>query len=716
MSTRIINDTFLLNGMPCHKYILRNLTTSVDAIVFRKTYVNTMLAAGALHEEIEASIPLLSIKLDPNSPIAGYDFYATVEQKNGLSFVDSICFDDDVTTHRKCDQFYKKFDKKAVVCRLCPLSDKYRNRNFQLERTVLAYALSSPTAFQYLLDHHVTADHFESVIDIMEYFSYAQKASCYPLFSQTFVALQNPEIHDAYFISKENGTEPVDLVAFHDENLTNHYIPRGFLSADMTARLENVLAEEIKVGVCPADSEIDALIAQLTNRTTTPQEDSSLSATLKYSTQIAAHSNMGLDTLDSFYETPPMPRRNQKVSKKNVRKQGEPLLATAHEQLSLTDVLLHSSTGTLQYDHIQDAEIVNALPGKSSFYYGVPEEHIRIREIPESSSEKKDAQQEGTNQNMVTIPMVSTEELTNFALPLDTENVRLLSIFESSVLKQKNLSLELIQTEDNNVYLLMYSSRMRAYLYTDLSSAMVREILSPILEHTSITKYCYYPFAMLSALWKSGIYVKGIYSLFSMSAVCFDNHHMHMGTTLEKLGAIKAVAGLTIKPCGEIKSIPMNYVHDYNRVYSRIRYTLLKRGIYPEYEQRNHFDRALSYSYYQDHRIEQRDTLFTLRTASRYYFHSGSTKPLPEYVLLQCIFKNRTSFPTPLVRDIILRLEKTGQFRKWNIILTNVSSNALTICIQKRDYKKITTILNTTILSYLLEQEWVGLEYHLEQL
>ena len=245
MSKRILNDDFRLNGMPCHKYILRHLRSTVDAIVFRKTYVNTMIAAGARYEELEALLPLLSLKLDPNSPIAGYDFYGTVKPISGFSFIDSIRFDEDVATFRSCDRFYKQFDKKKTACRLCPLSNTYLNKNFDLEKAVLTYALSSPAAFQYVFDKQVTADHFKSVIDIMRPFSYTQKASYYPLFAQTFLALQDSKIRDDYFSSKEAGNTSADLIAYHDESLTEHYIPRGLLSADMSVKLEQVLVDEL---------------------------------------------------------------------------------------------------------------------------------------------------------------------------------------------------------------------------------------------------------------------------------------------------------------------------------------------------------------------------------------------------------------------------------------------------------------------------------------
>lgn len=49
--------------MPSHKYILRKLEKSVDVVTFRKTYTNTMIAAGATYDEIESTLPLLSLKL-----------------------------------------------------------------------------------------------------------------------------------------------------------------------------------------------------------------------------------------------------------------------------------------------------------------------------------------------------------------------------------------------------------------------------------------------------------------------------------------------------------------------------------------------------------------------------------------------------------------------------------------------------------------------------
>jgi len=700
MSKRILNDDFRLNGMPCHKYILRHLRSTVDAIVFRKTYVNTMIAAGASYEELEALLPLLSLKLDPNSPIAGYDFYGTVKPISGFSFIDAIRFDEDVATFRSCDRFYKQFDKKKTACRLCPLSNTYLNKNFDLEKAVLTYALSSPSAFQHVFNMKVTADHFKSVIDIMRPFSYAQKASYYPLFSQTFLALQDPKIQDDYFSSKEAGNTSADLIAYHDESLTDHYIPRGLLSADMIVKLEQVLADELEKGKCPATSEIDALIAKLLAVDSPPDIEPSAGTTPKSDTQIAAQSNMGLDTLDSFYDIPAVATKTAK--KKSKRKE------------FYTSVV--EDTPSAAPEHIKDAEIVIKLPGKSGCYRGVPDEQILVREIPDTQTPENAYIYEDTYSNLVTLPLVPVAELTKFALSLDSGNVRLLSMFESYVLKDKSLNMELIQSDEDTAYLLIYVPCMRAYLYTDLNRPMVREVLTPILERKTVIKYCYYPYATLSSLWKIGIYVRGLYSLFSMSTLLFGDHNMEMKTALEKMGAAKAVGGITIKPCGEIKSIPLNYMHDYLHVFFRSRYVLLKRGFLPEYEIRNHFDRTLSYSFYQDHLIENGHTLFTLTTANHYRFASNPGAPRTGYSLIRCTFKSHKLLSFSFIRGLINKLESAGYFRKRKLFLTGVNTRSFSLCMKQENGKQVTTILNTTILAYMKEQGFFGLEYDLEQI
>lgn len=770
MSTRMITDELLINGMPCHKYILRGLGTTVDAIVFRKTYVNTMIAAGATYEEIEAALPLLSIKLDRNSPIAGYDFSAYTNQTQGLSLIDSIRLDDDVATYRTCDKFYKKFEKKAIACLLCPLSAKFSNRNIQIERAVLSYALSSPSALQYLIDNCVTAEHFTSVIDVMGYFSYPQKPSCYPLFAKTFLALQQPEIRTDYFSAKEKGVTSAELIAYHDANLTSGYIPRGLISPELTLRLEEVLSVELEKGPCPDKSKIDLLIFQLMNPTISLSNDSQaeLFSVVKHSadepaakaktvkvnpTQIAAHSNMGLETLDNFYDISPLPKKPKSSATKKRTMQKETPASTAPidgtifsptdpsctvKNVSLSDLLgtlepvaasddlntsvakvsreddtAQNSSSSFFYERVQDAEVVNKFPGKNTSYSGVPDEQISITEIPDAKEAETAFIHEGAIDNMIVLPVVPQKELMHFALCLDTENVRLLSMFESYVLKDRRLSIELIHTEERTVYLLMYSPRMRTYFYTDFGSIMVKEILAPILEHASISKYCYFPYATVSALWKIGVYVKGVYSLFSMSALLYGNHSMNMEVVLGKMGASEAIGGTTIKPCGEITSIPLKYMHAYTNVYHRNKHEIIKKGFFYEYETRNHFDLILGYSYYQDQLLKGGSTLFVLHTANGYRFQSSSIEAQEGNLLLCCTFLNSMQVSSQLVRDILIILDAAGRLRKWHISISGLSINSFTLCIKEVDYKSVATILNTTILSYLHEKELSGVEYHL---
>ena len=778
MSERLLTDEMLMNGFPCTKYILQDIQTTVDIATFRKTYVNTMVSAGAEDSEIESALPLLSLKVKKNGPFSNYDFLACTNPVAEMSLINSIRMDENVPTYRTCDKFYKKFDKSRIACLVCPLSERYLNKNVQVERSVLAFALSSPDSFQYVVDNLVTHEHFKSVFDVMDYFSDAGKPSCYPLYAQTFLALQNPEIRNDYFHSKQQGEQSAELIAYHDQCLSASYIPRGLLSSALTARLESVLAEELETLPCPEKKEIDFLILRLLNPETVVEKgkqtnifSADIDATenragaeaTNKATEIAAHSNMGLDTLDQFYELPPVTSKKKNARKKvdqssSIVQQSEcgnvqadefnANLNGAVEAVTLTDIVnpadesvvctetvpktdtldAHSapveemknenpeadiSSPDMFYERITDAEIVEALPGKSSAYYGVAAEAIVITEI--SEKKKRLGFHESGHDELVLLPVVAMEELTHFTLCLDSENIRLLSMFESYVLKDKRLSIELVKTDTENVYLLMYSPRMRAYFYTDMGSSIVKEILVPVLEHRSISKYCYFPYATLSALWKMGVYVKGVYSLFSVSALLYGDHRLEMDIVLEKMGATKAVGGITIKPTGEIESIPLKYMHAYANVYHRCRHEIIKRGFLAEYEDRNRFDKALSYSYYQNRFLENGTVLFSLPTANGYRFHTADARPQSGYSLLHYRFKNSLAISSKLIRDLLIRLDDAGRFRKWKLFIASVGVQSFTLCIQKKDYKAITTILNTTILAYLREQDLTGIEYSLEQ-
>ena len=77
-------------------------------------------------------------------------------------------------------------------------------------------------------------------------------------------------------------------------------------------------------------------------------------------------------------------------------------------------------------------------------------------------------------------------------------------------------------------------------------------------------------------------------------------------------------------------------------------------------------------------------------------------------------FKNLTLFSAHIIRDLLIKLDEMGRFRKWGFWLSGVSSNSFSICIEEKNQKNASSILNTTILAYLHENNFVGMEYDLE--
>lgn len=759
MNHKILSDDFLINGMPCHKYILRQLTTTADAVTFTKTYVNTMITAGASYDEVENSLPLLSFRLNSNSPVSGHDFASRENSLQGLSLIDAIRLDDNVPTFRKCDTFYKKFDPKRIACRLCPLSTKYLNRQYSLEKSIMSYALSSPDAFRYVQEQGISSDHFQSVIDIMGYFSYANKPSCYPLYSQTFAALQNETIRNDFFTSKEQGKPSWELIAYHDTCMTNSYVPRGLISSELMRKLGEILSDELLSGTVPAESEIRSLITTLLtpDLTENPNTRNSAKSNIREldtakrkkqqqersNTQIAEKSNMGIDTLEKFYSNNPTEYSSKKEPIKETKNKCSRVRLVEYEPVTLNDLLTNiepSKTDLLLNEKtaaetsisfvfpsndfvieqgntcaaVVDSEVVNRLPGKNVSYMPVPDEQILIEELSNNPASLESFSCETIHKSMVVIPTVPVVELQHFALNLDSENVRLLSMFESYVTKDQKLSIELIKTNTGENLLLLYSPRMRAFFYTTMESLIVKEILVPLLEHSSVKKYCYYPYATLGALWQMGIYAKGIFSLFSISTFLYGDHQLDMSTTLEKMGAIPAIGGVTIKPTGEITSIPLRYMHAYANIFHRTKNEITHLGFLEEFEQKNNFDRILSYSYYLDHYFKKGTVLFTIETANHYRFHQNLGPTLPSYETITYFFTNAPGIPNNMIYGIIDKLDSSGLFRKFKMVITSISSTSFSLCIRKKDYKTISTLLNTALLSYLRENDLSGIEYRLD--
>lgn len=764
-------------GMPCHRYILRNLKTEVDALNFVKTFVNTMTHVKMEDSQIEACIYLFSAHLPPDSAIKGYQFENWPNALEDVSLVDSIRLDATVATFKRCVQFYKSQTAKTDVCKICPLSDKYCNGKKDIESYILRYALESKENYEYVISMGVTPSHFHSLVDVLERVTTALLPGLYPFYADVFRALGMEHIADEHFESVDKTVPCSEMEKFISKKISTGSIPSSITSSPVIDRVVYVLWDEIIEYALKTREEIHAYICALLSNKNIEVADC---------TSVAEASDIGKDAISDYYAT----SDNCTTVLNNDADESQ------YEHISVQSVMERalsedSKTTTVYYDafsefSVFDEEVKKTFPAtddiSQSSVYGedslpdeeereetgnfyaasyeeeIPveseklseepaaEEHndadedvveeevvkpfeesvldsedkdifhgtesgeMEIREIPIEEYNKEIYEEEGS---MVSVPYISTKELRCFSISLDGGDAKLLTIFESHVLKDKQLCMELVQTEKGLRYFLFYSPRLHAYFYTNMSDRKVYGILKSLLSHSSIVKYCYYPFCLVAATMKFDIYIQSVVSIFSLSCIKTPGHTFSMEYILESYGAKKAVGGVTVKPEGEIESLPILYMHSYPNIYRRLTSELKGVGLYGEYVERNQFDVLLSRFFYQDLYEAENRSLFVMNNTNRYVFADAVAREYKEEGRCYNYRISRCVNPTQLVRKVLLLMDSKGYFKKYHMMISSLTPISFTLYVANADCDRIKTLVHIALLDILMLEEYRNVEYEL---
>jgi len=289
-------------GLPCHKFILKKLTTTNAAKVFTKNYVATMKAAGMEDDKIEESLLFFSgLAYGLNGT---YDFASWDNCIDGFSLVNNILFDNSVAAYKKCNQYYKQTDVKCTACALCFLSSRYKNRYIDTEKALVQYALASMENLNYILDSNLSKDSFTSVMDVIGRKTVSTKPCLYPFYKHTFGALQDKSIQEDIFIS---GIDYCTVLsAYHLKKI------KRLSNAELNAITKDcgfdvdtfcsVMVNEMLTGEVCTKEQVDSYLKQLI-----PPEPHDLSLIFSQQTPkdtgatIFENCNLGISGLSDFY-------------------------------------------------------------------------------------------------------------------------------------------------------------------------------------------------------------------------------------------------------------------------------------------------------------------------------------------------------------------------------------------------------------------------------
>lgn len=663
-------------GMPCHKYILRNLHDNSQALTFLKMFVNTLSSIGLPDQTISRSIELLNVTLSEKSALQTCDFTQLAIPLTGVSIIDRIRMDDSVASYRRCTQYYKSICKSQTLCQLCPLSGNYKNNNAWYEAQILRYCIESKDNLLYVQTLGISDKHFKGLDDLFTYSAYAKKPYLYPFNAHTYKALSTPSISDLLFVESNVSSFQEAFFAYHE-----HYINKGIpldewnVANNIILQTAGVFWDSIQEKELETKEKINAYAKILLEET--PQ-DANYSHTV-----ISSHSNLGPEEIDAFYSEievdMPCKDKKQKISATH----SKPIQKKENRE---TRHIIHNETnGEL---------LIKELPPVPPPY------ELFIKNNAET---------------MIGLPFISMEERNHFCLSLDHSGPRLQTILESSSLKERRICIELILSENNKRFLLIYVPRLHAYLYTDFSNIKSKELITRLLQYPSIEKYCYYPFELAASFRKMGIYINNLLSLFSLSACLYPSHHMEMEQVLELMGGKKAIGGLTIRPVGEINSLPILYMHDYISIYKRHCRCLIANGIMEAYRFRNHLDFILAGSYKLELCCQQKGYLFQLIDSDTYQFTDSCSGDYKYEGIILSYHFHHVSEREQITGHLLCTMEQNGLFKKYPMTVLYYSGRSMRLYVPASDFALIYTKIHTLILLYIREHDLSNVTYDISQ-
>lgn len=736
-----LEDIVLTEGLPCHKFILQALTSLNDAKTFTKNYVTTMVKYGMSHEDIATSLLFLSARAGQLNGI--YRFEQWENHTEGFDLVDDILMDNTVALYKNCRQYYKLFDAKYTACSLCPMAQVYKNKWIENERQVIRYCLESRSNLEYITGRGITPDSFAAVIDVTARKTAAGKPCLYPFFKRTFEALVSGPCAGDIF--DENMGYDIVLEQYHSTKLEKMPSILRDCSVSLTTFCTVMISEQLPEQACSkeeVDRYLNPLLADITEKAPLSslfdmQEANGI--------RLSKHCNLGREQLAGFYKA-----ENDGKDKKPQKKSGKsnkPVSLSEEStfvEISLFDIMTGLNNGdyddntsdekdandTISGIDIDDAtETGEQSPAKNStaptlflpvLYQGgslsatyptdwaSPEDEpqIHVQEISRNNDEysiEKDS--------LVAIPTVSKRELAHFSLDLDAGNSMLLTLFESYILKDGRLAVELVYVE-KDYYLLFYSPKMHAYFHSACTRTDVKEIISMLLSYSSVEKYCYSPYVLSSVTRQLNMRIKNLWSIYSMSAVLYKNHRMPMDAVLCEMGAIKAEGGITVQAEGDIQSDALAYMHCYHNVFHYQKRKLTRMGLFHEYEEQNAFDIVLGLSYYQSLYCKTPACLFQLKGAGNYVFHSivPSDYHMPGKTF-SLYFRHSPTQSSHVIIWLLREMYQRGMFDNCEIMIQSLGENFITFFARNEDVEYVDLRINRMLLKHLKENGLRGMEY-----
>lgn len=724
----------MLHGMPCHKYIIHCLASERDMLIFEKSLAETMLSNGYTNSQIEDCLALLSQQISRQSPISGklFDIHGDGIYLGNL--VDSLCLDNSIPKYQGCKAYYGTYDESCRACQLCIYSPLYKNSLYEKELTVLRYIFSSADNFERMKANGLKATSFKSNVDIVNVISSAKHPVLYPLFKELYKLLNAS--YDRYFNWSEAGSrlEHRFYVKLAD-NIYNLSLPQECYQNDWIRKQISYFEEIIfSLDIC-TDDVADAYLSEMLSRKKyTPPVVSKLKE--KKPTPDAAQSVSGTTTRTHTKKRVAKPDNSASVSEKDTGTAKEVAAAIPDSNLQNQSVSNAAAATTANLTPLPDignrvnqsAEVHNqsnnamtdnhpvqnrcvqkplnaTLPSTDVIEvidnhdaYNEPYIYVNNRQVHKFETYPTSMDMEG---DLIFIPSVTWEELKACGVSLNTNNALILTRFETAVMHDPRLPIEVVRTDTASFVLLMWIPLLRTFFYSDLSSAASNEILLPLLSHKSITKITYSPYWLYSIIYHTAnAQLRSLNSIQTMHYL-FPTNDMDYISAMLSYGVEPACSGADFYSAKWIESMVFRLLPLYTIVNRKLQRRVRRAQLQSKLDMAVKLSEALGTSFDLSFLLHENKFLFSMPHPFVYKFNPVDLRLItqPGYIVtyrVSCIDQPEHD----VFGQVLYMLADRGRFKRLRMQLIDYYPDKLVLYIPDQSYSYVSEIMSRTLFDY----------------
>lgn len=707
--------SYALHGMPCHKYIVRNLKNTRDIIVFEKSFLKTMLSNGYDENTSLDSLGLMEQFVPIASPISGIEFSQMGDGVDFGDFLPSIIADVTIPEYT-CSEYYSLCDEKCSACSNCIYSTSFANFYIEEERTILRYVLASEENLSHLKNLGLKASVFHSVIDIVDVISSATHPINFMLYRSVYKMINSSAAR--YFGSEDAGKSFGSRIRTKlADDVFKFNLPQECYCNDWQNKLVSIWEDELfSLSICTREEAEACLDKLVKKRKYIPP------VVGKYKEPVKADI---LPNKTATAATAPIKKSGSAKSSKTVAV-GTPVKEPSQRASSASvvggvnkDSNSRPQKGALSADKPRNK---SSSCAQDSLKFELSTEYVEVVDNSALANEESVSVESKVvnpydtfprsidmGNNLIYIPRIESKELSYCCTYLDSANVSVLTSFENAVVRDKRMCVEMVFDENEHSFLLIWVSRLQTYFYTDFISLRSNEIVFSLFSKRSISKISYSAYWIYSTIYdKNHGQIRGLRSIQSMQYLLSVKNTDYVSVLLS-YGINPSLPGKDFRSSRWVDSLIFRLMPGYAVVCRKQMRLILSNDLEERLTELSYFDEAVGTSYDMSKWLGKKDFLFTMPRPFFFRFRRVDFDKLSAdgYVLsltLHCDIEPIV----PIFRTLLCRMAEAGRFRSLRLQLLDVADKSLVVFVKKEHFEVALEFINRTLFDVLEGKHELG--------